>query len=153
MAKLYIAVVGAVFFLIGCGEHAGNEREAGAGLANIPRNRTLIMDCAESNICGGQIQDYNSFNPFLPGTTSRTGYNFLYEPLYYYNAFRDEVIPWIATGHEFNDDYTELVVRIREGVEWSDGTPWTAHDVVFTVNMLKDNAPSLTSSTDMANWV
>ena len=56
-------------------------------------------------------------------------------------------------GHEFNADYTELTVRIRDDVEWSDGAPWTAHDVVFTVNMLKDHAPSLTYSTDMANWV
>ena len=39
-------------------------------MKNVPRNRTLIMDCAESNICGGQIQDYNSFNPFLTAQVS-----------------------------------------------------------------------------------
>ena len=31
--------------------------------------------------------------------------------------------------------------------------PWTAHDLVFTINMLKDNAPLLSYSTDMKNWV
>ncbi|MEE2627953.1 MAG: ABC transporter substrate-binding protein, partial [Candidatus Latescibacterota bacterium] len=153
MAIRYIILFGWVFLLIGCGGDPSGDGGASTRLKNVPRNRTLIMDCAESNICGGQIQDYNSFNPFLPGTTSRTGFNFLYEPLYYYNAFKDEVVPWIATGHEFNADYTELTVRIRDDVEWSDGAPWTAHDVVFTVNMLKDHAPSLTYSTDMANWV
>lgn len=153
LAIRYIILFGWVFLLIGCGGDPSGDGGASTRLKNVPRNRTLIMDCAESNICGGQIQDYNSFNPFLPGTTSRTGFNFLYEPLYYYNAFKDEVVPWIATGHEFNADYTELTVRIRDDVEWSDGAPWTAHDVVFTVNMLKDHAPSLTYSTDMANWV
>jgi len=125
------------------------------GLEPIPRNRTLIMDCAESATCAGQIQDYNAFNPYLPGATSRTGYNFLYEPLYFYNAFReqDNLIPWISESHQYNPAFTEVVIKIRRNVTWSDDQPWTAHDLVFTINMLKDNAPELTNSTDMKTWV
>ena len=136
------------FGLGGCGD-------GGPGLKNVPRNRTLVLDCAENGPCGGQIKDYDSFNPYLAGTTSRTGSNFLYEPLYYYNAFveEDNLIPWIATGHEYNDDYTEVTIRLREGVEWSDGTPWTAADLVFTIDMLKAHAPMLSYSTDMQTWV
>ena len=151
MRRIYIFPILLLFW--SCGTDIENEATSGADLVKVPRNRTLIMDCAQSNICGGQIQDYNSFNPFLPGTTSRTGYNFLYEPLYYYNAFRDEVIPWISTGHAFENNYTRVKIKIRDGVYWSDGAPWTAHDVVFTINMLKSNAPSLTYSTDLENWV
>jgi peptide/nickel transport system substrate-binding protein len=146
-------LIAAAWLAGGCGESPSDQGGPGTSLRSVPRNRTLIMDCSESNICGGQILDYNSFNPFLAGTTSRTGYNFLYEPLYFYNAFKDEVIPWIATGHEFNEDYTEVSIDIRPGVEWSDGMPWTAHDLVFTINMLKGHAPTLTYSTDMENWV
>jgi len=121
----------------------------------VPRHRTLIMDCADSQVCGGQIQDYNTFNPFIPGNASRTGWNFLYENLYYYNAFReaDNLIPWIAEGHQFNEDFTEIEVKIRDGVTWSDGTPWTARDLVFTIELLKENAPELGYSTDMQTWV
>ena len=128
---------------------------SGNGLKNVPRNRTLIMDCSESNTCAGQIQDYNSFNPFIPGSISRIGYNFLYEPLYFFNAYEDdaELVPWIAESHEFSPDYTELTVRIRSDVEWSDGHPWTAHDFVFTINMLRAHAPQLVHSTDMEAWV
>ncbi|MEC8646443.1 MAG: ABC transporter substrate-binding protein [Candidatus Latescibacterota bacterium] len=128
---------------------------SGSGLKNVPRNRTLIMDCAEGNTCAGQIQDYNSFNPFIPGSISRIGYNFLYEPLYFFNAYEDdaELVPWIAESHEFSPDYTELTVRIRSDVEWSDGHPWTAHDFVFTINMLRAHAPQLVHSTDMEAWV
>lgn len=128
---------------------------SGNGLKNVPRNRTLIMDCAEGNTCAGQIQDYNSFNPFIPGSISRIGYNFLYEPLYFFNAYEDdaELVPWIAESHEFSPDYTELTVRIRSDVEWSDGHPWTAHDFVFTINMLRAHAPQLVHSTDMEAWV
>jgi peptide/nickel transport system substrate-binding protein len=135
--------------LLACGS------DSGSGLASVPRSRTLIMDCVDPNTCAGQMKDYNTFNPYVPGQTSRTGYQFLYEPLYFYNAYgdSDNTIPWIATGHDFNADFTEVTVHIREGVEWSDGHPWTAHDVVFTINMLKASAPNLLFSTDMATWV
>ena len=114
------------------------------------------MDCTSLQDCGGQIKDYNSFNPFLLIGVSETGWNFLYEPLYFYNAYAtdgENIIPWIATGHEYNDDYTEVIIEIRAGVEWSYGQPWTAHDFVFTINLLKSNAPLLLFSTDMDTWV
>ena len=134
--------------LIACGGDINDK-------ADVPRNRSLIMNCTPPNTCAGQIQDYDSFNPFLPGSISSTGHNFLYEPLYFYNPYGKEqnLIPWIATGHEYNDDFTEVTIHLREGVKWSDGTPWTAADLVFTIDMLKKNAPVLNASVDMELWV
>lgn len=139
-------------FTIACG---GSGEETGASLKQVPRNRTMILDCLTYSVCAGQIKDYDTFNPFIPGNTAPTGWNFLYEPLYFYNAFKEEdnIIPWIAEGHEYNEDFTEVTVKIRPGVEWSDGMPWTVHDFVFTINMLKENAPVLLFSTDMETWV
>ena len=140
--------------LMACGS-PDDENGEKPRLKKVPRNRTLITDCVDQSTCTGQFQDFDSFNPYLPGKVSRTGYNFLYEPLYFYNAYRetDGLIPWIAKSHEYNDDYTEVVIKIRPGVEWSDGEPWTAHDLVFTINMLRENAPKLTFSVDMQTWV
>ncbi len=142
-------------FAVSCGQGQGPEKSNPSKNKPVPRNRTLIMDCPEANTCSGQIQDYNSFNPFIPGSISRIGYNFLFEPLYFFNAYRHDsaLVPWIATNHRFNEDYTTLVVSIRPGVEWSDGQPWTAHDLAFTINMLRKNAPQLVHSTDMETWV
>ena len=123
------------------------------GLPDVPRERTLVLDCPDSGVGTGQYADWNSFNPFIPGGISRTGYNFVYEPLYFYNAYRDELIPWVAEGHSWNATYTEVAIRIRKGVEWSDGRPWTAHDLVFTLDMLRRNAPFLAGSTDIAATV
>ena len=137
-----------MFVFYGCG--GGGQQGA------VPRNRTFIADCSSQGDCSGQFKDYDTFNPFLLAGTTKTGWNFVYEPLYFYNAYAegsDNIIPWIATGHEYNSDYTEVTVSIRKGVEWSDGQPWTAHDLVFTINMLKDHAPSLSFSTDMKAWV
>ncbi|MDP6702891.1 MAG: ABC transporter substrate-binding protein, partial [Candidatus Latescibacteria bacterium] len=133
----------------------GGSDAPGTSLKEVPRERTMILDCLTFSVCAGQIKDYNTFNPYIPGNTAPTGWNFLYEPLYFYNAFKEEdnIIPWIATGHEYNADYTEVTVKIRPGVEWSDGRPWTVRDFVFTINMLKSNAPDLLFSTDMETWV
>ncbi len=137
-------------------ESAGNfAAPASQGFKQVPRNRTLIIDCADPGTCAGQMKDYNTFNPYIPGRISRTGYQFEYEPLYFYNAYgaQDTLMPWIALSHQYNADFTEVVVKIRPGVKWSDGVAWTAHDLVFTVNMLKSHAPMLLFSTDMKNWV
>jgi len=41
------------------------------------------------------------------------------------------VVPNVADGWQWNDDYTELTISLREGHKWSDGAPFTAEDIVF----------------------
>jgi len=38
----------------------------------------------------------------------------------------------------YNDDYTQMTVELRDNIYWSDGTQFTADDLVFTVETLKD---------------
>jgi len=45
----------------------------------------------------------------------------------------------------------ELMARPSEGVIRP--SPFTADDVVFTINLLKDNAPKFSYSQDMAKWI
>jgi peptide/nickel transport system substrate-binding protein len=121
------------------------------GLASVPRERTLILMWAGTD---GQFTDVGLANAYATG--GQGGHRAIpggFEPLFYYSAFADEVVPWLATGAEYNDDFTELTITIREGVEWSDGTPFTANDVAFTVTMLQQNAPRLRNSTELVNWV
>jgi peptide/nickel transport system substrate-binding protein len=44
---------------------------------------------------------------------------------------QDPIQPGMAERWEFNDEGTELVLYFREGLRWSDGTPWTVDDVIF----------------------
>jgi len=37
-----------------------------------------------------------------------------------------------------SEDHTEYIVKLRKGVTWHDGTPVTAHDIVFTYDAVLD---------------
>jgi peptide/nickel transport system substrate-binding protein len=41
------------------------------------------------------------------------------------------VVPNVAKGWEWNDDFTVLTVSLRKGHKWSNGEPFTAEDIVF----------------------
>jgi peptide/nickel transport system substrate-binding protein len=42
----------------------------------------------------------------------------------------------MAESWEFNEDGTEMTIKLREGIAWSDGTPMTATDVKFTYDAI-----------------
>ena len=46
------------------------------------------------------------------------------------------IVPNVAKGWEWNDDFTELTFFLRKGHKWSDGEPFTAYDVEFWYNDL-----------------
>lgn len=90
-------------------------------------------------IGGGQAASWiRNFNPLVPDALPSAQYS-IHEPLFVYSSTNGEITPWLATSWAFNGDNTVLTFNIREGVTWSDGTPFTAADVAFTMNLLKEN--------------
>jgi peptide/nickel transport system substrate-binding protein len=77
------------------------------------------------------------FNPFNP-TWQFGSAGFIYEPLVYMNTLENgKTTPWLATSWKWSDANKVLTFTIRKGVKWSDGTPMTAADVLFTFDLLK----------------
>ncbi|GHA34522.1 peptide ABC transporter substrate-binding protein [Devosia pacifica] len=62
-----------------------------------------------------------------------------------YNQLAAE--PW-----EYNDDFTEMTVNLRDGIYWSDGEEFTADDVVFTVQTQIDT-PGMVWSAPFSEYV
>jgi ABC-type transport system substrate-binding protein len=59
--------------------------------------------------------------------------------LFYYYIFSDKEQPWLAESGEYNADFTELTLKLRKEAAWSDGKPFTADDVVFTLESQLNN--------------
>lgn len=86
---------------------------------------------AEVDATVGGLGNYNPYSP-TPLTSV-----WLYEPLIVRNNLTCEETPWLATGATW-DGGDQLTLDIREGVTWSDGEPFTADDVAFTLNLQKE---------------
>ncbi|MTD12644.1 hypothetical protein GIS00_01625 [Nakamurella sp. YIM 132087] len=79
---------------------------------------------------GNAVQSLENYNPYAVSPLTR---QYIYEPLMVTNTDSCEIMPWLATGYEWVNT-TTLRLDIREGVQWSDGTPFTPADVAFTLN-------------------
>ena len=117
-------------------------------LKDVPRNRTLVIT-HWSDSYRTQHDNVENFNWWLPGNSharhaSEKG---LIEFLFYTNLNEGNIIPWLGESFEYNDSLDAIDVKIREGAKWSDGVDFTAHDVKFTIDMVRNNAPDMNRST------
>jgi peptide/nickel transport system substrate-binding protein len=51
-----------------------------------------------------------------------------------------EVVPNVAKGWEVSEDGSTITLFLREGAKWSDGTPFTANDLMFWYEHMYQNA-------------
>ena len=124
-----------------------------AARGEIAREDTFIQTAFGPGVT--QFDDPGNSNPYSLGGLGRVRAilnNTIYEYLYLYNHNNGEIIPWLAESFTPSPDFTSVDVTLREGVEWSDGTPFTSEDVKFTVELLRDSA-DLTFAADMKEWV
>jgi len=114
---------------------AAPETGGGAeGVADVPRENTLILGWWAPE----EFPEWEIWSPFAIGADYQRGLNITYEGMAYWNAFDNSTTMWQAESYEYNDDFTELTIHLRPEVMWSDGTPFTAADVVYTINHLRD---------------
>ncbi|WP_219413209.1 ABC transporter substrate-binding protein [Pseudonocardia nigra] len=132
------ALTGAVLALSACSGGSSSEGQGPAG-GSEPTTITVF------NGSTGTIAE--NWNPHSP-TLLRPARGILYEPLFYYNITAPagtEPEPILGTDWSWNEDGTELTITTREGVTWSDGEPFTAADVAFSLNLPNEH-PELNAS-------
>ncbi len=139
----------------GAGGEFGKNLSQGAGkeIINVhpkPRGpfKTVIVDGAELMEARGPVGQFGgtfynnqigdgpkTFNPWasFDATSSAMG-NMMFTGLVTTDAYTGEVIPNLAKEVKLADDKLTYTVTLRKGLQWSDGKPLTAKDVVFTWN-------------------
>lgn len=81
-----------------------------------------------------------NLNPHSPSVIPMVQ-GLIYETMFYFNplkAIDQEPVPQLGESYEWNEDGTALTVSIRQGVTWTDGEAFTAGDVAFTFNKIRD---------------
>ena len=120
---------------------------ARADLRQVARDRTMILVWSGSR--EGRWVDWDLWNPYSIGSNHQNGPNLVYEPLAYYSAFADKTSMWLAETYQFTPDFKRLTITTRSGVVWSDGVPFGAEDVAYTLNTLRDLGPKVRWGVDV----
>ncbi len=94
-------------------------------------------------------------NPWVGDSSGlKLGYiNAILEPLGFVNTVdpSDPIRPWLASEITWSEDYKSVTVVARDGVKWNDGEDFTAEDIAFTFNLLKDNPALDTAALGMTD--
>jgi peptide/nickel transport system substrate-binding protein len=100
-------------------------------------------------IMGSFGEGLKTFNPITAGETSTSDYTHrIFEPLLREDPWTLEVKPWLARSWEHSDDYLVWTIHLREDVDFNNGLPFTADDVVFTFDTIY-NKQITSSSRDL----
>jgi peptide/nickel transport system substrate-binding protein len=128
----------------------GTAGVAAQDVPEVPRNKTLILRWGGTS---GSYTDDKMWNGYPVGANHQNGLGILHEPLAYYSAFADKTYPWLAESWEYNADSTQLTIKTRSGITWSDGQPFSAADVAYTINAVRDAGTKVRFGQDVAPFV
>jgi peptide/nickel transport system substrate-binding protein len=122
--KFLAAAAALVFIVSACGSSTGGTQAKVGGVLTIANESGGLWSCA--------------FNPFN-GSVTGLSVGIFYEPLVYDNLLTDKKTPWLASDYQWSSDNKTLTFTIRSGVKWSDGQDFSADDVVYTFNLIKQH--------------
>ena len=87
----------------------------------------------------GQVNDAITFNPmFAIETPEYNTMDMAYDTFLTWSREDFSAAPGLAESWEQSEDGLTWTFKVKEGVTWSDGTPFTAHDVAATYNWIID---------------
>ncbi|AKB50420.1 Oligopeptide ABC transporter, periplasmic oligopeptide-binding protein OppA [Methanosarcina barkeri str. Wiesmoor] len=144
--KLLFSIFLTALILITAGCANKDSPQAGTSAENASdQTGTLVENPSDGskyvnvvNLSGG---DYGYPQPFsiYPRGPGSSKVGMIFDSLFE----RDEkgIIPWLAESWDANSNGTEYTVYLRDGVNWSDGVPFTANDVKFTFDYEQKNVP------------
>ncbi|MGO4369903.1 ABC transporter substrate-binding protein [Paenibacillus sp. MCAF20] len=142
---LGIAALLSVALFAGCSNNANNEPPAGnkGEATNSPATSEPAKGEKVSYRIGDVInpEQVNNFNPYLKTGNYRPLFDYVYDALYYFNPVKGELINRLAADSgTWSEDQKTFTVKLNTAAKWHDGEAFTADDVAYTFQALKDHA-------------
>ncbi|MFP3153979.1 ABC transporter substrate-binding protein [Lachnospiraceae bacterium ZAX-1] len=106
----------------------------------IPAGESISQ---EQDIVAAMHSDLSTLDPMdTPDTLSGGIQRLILDGLY---GFDDDMnlVPMLATGYEVNDSATEYVLTLRQGISFTDGTPWNADAAIANIAKWADESLQL----------
>jgi peptide/nickel transport system substrate-binding protein len=119
---------------------AGCQGEPAKDASTTPAASEATAAAYEQRLTTATISDPKTFNPILVAdSASGVALGDLFEGLVRLNPKTTEPEPLLAERWEYNPDGTVCTFFLRRNVQWHDGKPLTARDVVFTFKAIFDD--------------
>lgn len=131
MAKklLFLLLLG----LLSISSFTGLAQEPQGLPVDVPREELFVIDQIYRY---GVAENYNIW--LTTGSETPHRHALMHETLWYRDQETGERIYGAAISDPmYNDDYTQMTVELRDNLSWSDGTPFTPADLIFTVETIK----------------
>ncbi|MCI8578443.1 MAG: glutathione ABC transporter substrate-binding protein [Lachnospiraceae bacterium] len=105
----------------------------------------------ETDIVAAVSVDFTTMDPMDTSDTLSGGIQRMISDSLF--GFDDDmgIIPMLATGYEANDTATEFVITLREGITFTDGTPWDADAALANFAKWDDETLGLKRTTFLCN--
>jgi peptide/nickel transport system substrate-binding protein len=102
-------------------------------LGTFPRRDTVI-----ARQLTGRVGSPDNFNLHVGWKWQDRGIqNLADEPFWSVDFATGKIINGLADGDaKYNTDFTECTIPLRKGILWNDGEPFTAADVVYTIELV-----------------
>lgn len=152
-----------VTLLAGCGSGGGSTpTPAGAPATETPAAETQGAIGGGTNEEGGFVRQTeegtltlgtpNATEGFDPASDNNgIGMSLVYETLFVYNPDTETLEPQLAESYEYLDD-TTLQINLRKDATFSNGDPFTAEDVLFSLYRFIDVASNLSTYVDVYDY-
>lgn len=160
--KLYALLLAAsMVALTACGGGSGDAGSAPAGSSAAPaaggetQAQAEIAEGAsvsqETDIVAAVNVDFTTMDPMDTSDTLSGGIQRMISDSLF--GFDDDmgIVPMLATGYEANDEATEFTITLREGISFTDGTPWNADAALANFAKWDDESLGLKRTTFLCN--
>lgn len=115
-----------------------NSDQSGSTASVVPDNVDLTPVIGDAIVIGS-IGDASNLIPMLAGdSSSHQVAARLFDPLLTYDKTESELEPRLAERWEVSDDGLTITFYLRKDVRWHDGMPFTARDIEFGFNTIRD---------------
>ncbi|MBI2446871.1 MAG: hypothetical protein HYV51_03630 [Parcubacteria group bacterium] len=108
-------------------------------IGNFYQYRTKTIPAKGGTYVEAISESPHNFNPILSiNDADRDATRLIFSSLLKYNE-QGELMPDLASSYDVSKDGKNYIVKLKSGITWHDGEPFSSEDVVFTINAIQNS--------------
>lgn len=110
-----------------------------------------VVQAAGGTYAEGVIGEISTINPLYVATDAEKSASSLVYPGLFSHGYTGSLDPQLAVSYKAKDEGKVYEIKLRDNVRWSDGEKFTADDVVYTIDLIKNPKANANSQSSWQN--